>query len=211
MTRMGNAAVVRKAFQDAKDYVIRWDEYEKAKGSAHPLERPNHDPKLETLAAIMRGEIRVNIHCYRKDDLLTVLRIADEFGWKARRIPPRARGLQDRRRARQAGYRRVHVGRLVGLQDGSLGWNPGERRHFGLERRASFHTLGQLRRVQRLWHEASKAVRHGMTEEQGLKALTLWPASIMGLESRMEASKRARTPTSRSSRGIRSTSTRSWI
>ena len=92
-TRMGNVAGYRQAFADAKDYMEDWKEYEagvvqydkkkeKKDEDALPPKPPKRDLKLETLAEAMRGNILVHIHCYRSDDMATMLDIAQEFGFK---------------------------------------------------------------------------------------------------------------------------------
>jgi imidazolonepropionase-like amidohydrolase len=90
---MGNVAGYRQAFADAKDYMEDWKEYdakvakydkEKDKGDedAVPPQPPKQDLKLETLAEVMRGHILVHNHCYRADEMATMLDIAKEFGFK---------------------------------------------------------------------------------------------------------------------------------
>ena len=92
-TRMGNVAGYRQAFADAKDYMEDWKEYDaklakyekaKAKGEEDetPPQPPKQDLKLETLAEVMRGHILVHNHCYRADEMATMLDIAKEFGYK---------------------------------------------------------------------------------------------------------------------------------
>jgi imidazolonepropionase-like amidohydrolase len=92
-TRMGNVAGYRQAFADAKDYMEDWKEYDrdlakyekdKTKGDkdATPPKPPKQDLKLETLAEVMRGHILVHNHCYRADEMATMLDIAKEFGYK---------------------------------------------------------------------------------------------------------------------------------
>jgi imidazolonepropionase-like amidohydrolase len=92
-TRMGNVAGYRQAFADAKDYMEDWKEYDakrakydrdKDKGDedAVPPQPPKQDLKLETLAEVMRGHILVHNHCYRADEMATMLDIAKEFGFK---------------------------------------------------------------------------------------------------------------------------------
>ena len=73
-TRMGNVAGYRAAFIDAAEYRDK----QKAGGD----KAGKRDLKLETLAAAMDGEILVNIHCYRADEMVTMLDLADEFGFK---------------------------------------------------------------------------------------------------------------------------------
>ncbi|WP_132998817.1 amidohydrolase [Luteimonas arsenica] len=72
-TRMGNVAGYRAAFIDAAEY------RDKRKGGDGNGKR---DLKLETLAGALDGEILVHIHCYRADEMATMLDLADEFGFK---------------------------------------------------------------------------------------------------------------------------------
>ncbi|MGY0650989.1 amidohydrolase family protein [Luteimonas sp. A537] len=73
-TRMGNVAGYRAAFIDAADYRDK-----RAKDGGKDGKR---DLKLETLAGALDGEILVHIHCYRADEMVTMLDLADEFGFK---------------------------------------------------------------------------------------------------------------------------------
>ena len=74
-TRMGNAAGLRAAFLSAQDYREKWDAW-----LANPEgEPPNRDLGQETLAEAMRGNILIQVHCYRADDMTTLLQIAQEF------------------------------------------------------------------------------------------------------------------------------------
>jgi len=89
-TRMGNVAGYRQAFADARDYIEQWNEYEAkravfekgAKPDATAPKPPKRDLRLETLAAAMKGELRVHIHCYRADEMATMLDLAKEFGFR---------------------------------------------------------------------------------------------------------------------------------
>ncbi len=47
-----------------------------------PPSPPKRDLKLETLAEVLKGNIRVHMHCYRSDEMATMLDVADEFGFK---------------------------------------------------------------------------------------------------------------------------------
>jgi imidazolonepropionase-like amidohydrolase len=92
-TRMGNVAGYRQAFADAKDYMEDWKEYDaeltkyekdKAEGDEDAVapKPPKRDLKLETLAEVMRGHLLVHNHCYRSDEMATMLDIAQEFGFR---------------------------------------------------------------------------------------------------------------------------------
>jgi imidazolonepropionase-like amidohydrolase len=77
MTRMGNVAGYRTAFIRAEDYRRRWDAWERGgrRGDA-----PGRDLQLETLAGVLRGEILVQNHCYRADEMVIMLDVYREFG-----------------------------------------------------------------------------------------------------------------------------------
>src|SRR5260370_11489487 len=84
-TRMGNFAVMRQAFTEARDYMRQWDDYEaKVKKGDKDATPPKKDLKLEALADVLRGKLLVQIHCYRADEFLTEMAIAKEFGYKIR-------------------------------------------------------------------------------------------------------------------------------
>jgi imidazolonepropionase-like amidohydrolase len=96
MTRMGNVAGYRQAFADAQAYREEWNKYrrelteyeKKQKGagkkdqSAQPPSPPKRDLKSETLVGVLDGEIRVHIHCYRADEMATMIDLAREFGFR---------------------------------------------------------------------------------------------------------------------------------
>ncbi|HEV2854062.1 MAG TPA: amidohydrolase family protein [Thermoanaerobaculia bacterium] len=82
-TRMGNVAGYRDAWIQAAKYRQSWDDYErKRKAGDKDAIPPNRDLKLETLAGVLAGDILVQNHCYRADEMLTMIEIAKEFGYK---------------------------------------------------------------------------------------------------------------------------------
>jgi imidazolonepropionase-like amidohydrolase len=78
-TRMGNMAGYREAFIDAQDYRKQWDAYE---AGGRRGEAPTQNLRNETLAGVMRGDITVNIHCYRADEMAQMIDLSREFGFK---------------------------------------------------------------------------------------------------------------------------------
>ncbi|HEX7050838.1 MAG TPA: amidohydrolase family protein [Longimicrobiales bacterium] len=79
-TRMGVQDVVRQAFLDAQAYMREWEEYEALRRENPDAIPPRRDLKLETLAEILRGERLVHSHSYRADEILQLMRTAEEFG-----------------------------------------------------------------------------------------------------------------------------------
>ena len=76
-TRMGNVAGVRAAFVEAAAYRKKWLDYE----SGEEDKKPDDDLKKDTLAGALDGEIRVQWHCYRADDMATLFDVAKEAGF----------------------------------------------------------------------------------------------------------------------------------
>jgi len=76
-TRMGNVAVDRATWAKAVAYKLKWDKYEKNGGEA-----PDRDIAMDTLRGVLAGEIRVQNHCYRADEMAVVMDMAREFGYK---------------------------------------------------------------------------------------------------------------------------------
>lgn len=79
-TRMGNVAAYRTAWIKAQRYLDDWAAYEAS--DKEDKKAPLRDLELETLAGVLKGEILVHMHCYRADEMMTILDMADEFGYK---------------------------------------------------------------------------------------------------------------------------------
>jgi imidazolonepropionase-like amidohydrolase len=80
-TRMGVQDVVRQAFLDAQGYQKEWDAWE---AGGRQGVQPRRDLKLEHLAEVLSGERWVHSHSYRADEILQLIRLADEFGFTVR-------------------------------------------------------------------------------------------------------------------------------
>lgn len=75
-TRMGNMAVDRQTWIKAAEYKRKWDKYYKSGG-----DMPNRDLQMDTLAGVLAGEILVQNHCYRADEMANVIDMSKEFGY----------------------------------------------------------------------------------------------------------------------------------
>ncbi len=84
MTRMGNMAGFRTAFQKATEYKRKRAAWERKKGEEDAGGPPDRDLGLEALVGVLDGTILVHNHCYRADDMLGMLALADEFGFEIR-------------------------------------------------------------------------------------------------------------------------------
>ena len=85
-TRMGVEEVIRKSFTDARDYMAAWDEYDAKRKRNETAIPPRKDLLMETMADILRGKIDVHAHSYRSDEIVMLLNLADEMGFKVREL-----------------------------------------------------------------------------------------------------------------------------
>jgi imidazolonepropionase-like amidohydrolase len=85
-TRMGVEEVIRDSFTEAKNYQAEWKRYkERVARGEHPIP-PRRDLRLEPLVEVLEGKRYVHAHCYRADEILMLLRVADEMGFKIRTL-----------------------------------------------------------------------------------------------------------------------------
>ena len=76
-SRQGEIALLRRALADAQDYIEAW--HRAAGEHGRP---PTRDLRKDTLAALLEGRLRLNIHCYRADEMATMIALSHEFGFK---------------------------------------------------------------------------------------------------------------------------------
>ena len=183
-TRMGNMALFRDAFNQARNYRAKWQAWREKK-EADRSAPPDRDLRLETLSDVLDGSIRVHVHSYRKDEILRFLSIADEYGFK---VASFQHGLEAYKIAGELKQRDIAVatfahwwGYKVEAWDG-IPHNPALLARDGV--RVSIHSdSGDL--IQRLYTEAAVAARYGLSEEDALKAITLNAATALGIGDRV--------------------------
>jgi len=85
-TRMGVEDVIRESFNEAKIYQAQWEEYKTKTARGEKVIAPRKDLRLEPLVEVLNGQRFVHAHCYRADEILMLLRIADDMGFKIRTL-----------------------------------------------------------------------------------------------------------------------------
>jgi imidazolonepropionase-like amidohydrolase len=198
-TRMGNAAALRAALVDAQNYLDKWRRYEvelaeyQAKAEAGDGEGndneapkpPERDLKLEALGKVLRREMKARVHAHRADDMLTAIRIAEEFdldltlehateGYKIADI------LADKGIAVTAGP--ILFSRVKYELKEMTPRNPGLMAQAGVK--VAIQT-DESSAVKYLTINAALAAREGMPEEEALQAITINAAEIIGVADRV--------------------------
>jgi imidazolonepropionase-like amidohydrolase len=183
-TRLGTAAVIRGALVDAANYLARLEaELGKSEADRKPVDR---DLKLEALAMVLRREIPWRQHCHRADDIATALRLAAEFGYDlVIDHGTEAHLLADILAAKDIP---VIIGPLftsrskVELRNRSLA-NPGKLAAAGVT--IAITTDHPVVPINFLAHQAALSVKHGLDRDTALRALTINPARIVGIQDRL--------------------------
>lgn len=85
-SRQGVNDVIRDAFLRAKAYWAHWRTYESENAAGKRAIPPRRDLELEPLVEILEGKRLVHAHCYRADEILALIRLADELGFKIRTL-----------------------------------------------------------------------------------------------------------------------------
>ena len=84
-SRMGVIDVIRQAFVDAREYRKSWDDYRKRTAAGEKnIMPPRRDVKLDPLVEVLEGKRYVHSHAYRADEMLQLMRLAEEFGFRIR-------------------------------------------------------------------------------------------------------------------------------
>jgi imidazolonepropionase-like amidohydrolase len=183
-TRLGTAAVIRGAFVDAANYLQRLDaEQRKPEGERKPVDR---DLKLEALGRVLRREIPWRQHCHRADDIATAIRIADEFGYDlvidhGTEAHLLADIIADRDIPVIIGPLMVSRSK-VEVRNRSLA-NPGLLALAGVT--IAITTDHPVVPINFLAHQAALSVKEGLDRETALRALTINPARIAGIDDRL--------------------------
>lgn len=217
-TRMGNLRAFRSAFAKAESYRRTWTEFEeKAAENSDPrgekkrkkgkegdtsdeTKPPDRDLDLETLVGVLEGEILVQVHCYRADDMLSVLQVADEFGFVVRSFHHALDAYK---------IRDVLASRDVAASTWADWWGFKLEAYDGIPQNAAMLETAGAKAVihsdshtgiQRLNQEAAKARQDGLrvgldiSEDAALRWVTWNPAWALGIHDQtgsLEAGKRA--------------------
>jgi len=184
-TRLGTAAVIRGAFVAAQNYQAKLAAAD-SKDSVPERSVVERDLKLEALGRVLRREIPWRQHCHRADDIATAMRMAREFGYDL----VIDHGTEAYLIADQiaAASIPVIIGPLftsrskVELRNRSLA-NPGRLAAAGVT--IAITTDHPVVPINFLIHQATLAVKEGLDPVTALRAVTINPARIIGVDARL--------------------------
>lgn len=186
-TRMGVEHVIRSSFQEAKEYMEAWDDYNKNKSNKrYKGKAPQYDLRLETLADILKGNIIIHCHSYRADEIYMLMQVCKDFG------------------VDKLVFQHVNEGFKVAPELAKFGagasvfadwWAYKFEVYYSTAYNAAILTKngvttsinsdsGEL--IRHLYHEAAKSQKYGgLTDDQALSLITINPAKQLGIDHRV--------------------------
>ena len=187
MTRMEEAALARGIYEKAEQYKAKWDSYNKAAAAGDKNAKPpEHDITLDPVVQILEGKRVVHNHTHRADDVMTVLRLADDFHYRV----VVHHGTESCEVADELAKRHIGVSFTMldapGGKPETMGFSiscPARLEKAGVK--VAFNTDDPITNSRLLLRSAALAVRGGMSENAALKGLTVYPAEMLELQNRI--------------------------
>jgi imidazolonepropionase-like amidohydrolase len=186
-TRLGVEEVIRQAFIEATEYKKQWDDYNTRKATGEQgLITPRRNEQLEPLVEVMEGKRYVHSHCYRADEILMLMRVAKEFGFKVRTFQHVLEGYKvaDEIVASGAGASTFSDwwGYKVEAYD-AIPYNAALMTERGVVVSINSDDAEEARQLNQ---EAAKSMKYGgMNANDALKMITINPAIQLGIEKRV--------------------------
>lgn len=185
-SRMGVEAVFERAFARAKEYAAEWARWAERQKAGEDPAPPRRDLRLEVLAGILHGDVLVHSHCYRADEILMLLRVAQRFGFHVATLQHVLEGYKVAPEMAEAG---------VGGSTFSDWWAYKIEAYDAVPQNAALMDEAGIvssvnsdsaEMMRRLYHEAAKSVRYaGLERVRALDLVTLNPARQLGIEQRV--------------------------
>jgi len=186
-TRMGQEEVLRDAFTRAREYQAEWKAYDEAKkavkkGQLEPIP-PARDLQLDALVEVLEGKRLVHAHSYRSDEILMLLKVAKDFGFRVASLQHVLEGYKIADEIAAAG---------TGASTFADNWAYKLEAYDAIPFNAALMAERGVKvtinsdsdeRARRLYQEAAKAMKYGgASEEEALRMITLNAAWQLGID-----------------------------
>ncbi|MGQ0704152.1 MAG: amidohydrolase family protein [Gemmatimonadales bacterium] len=186
-TRMGQEEVLRDAFTRAREYQAEWKTYDTAKrawkrGQPEPIP-PARDLQLDALVEVLEGKRLVHAHSYRSDEILMILRVAKDFGFRLASLQHVLEGYKIADEIAAAG---------TGGSTFADNWAYKLEAYDAIPHNAALMAERGVivtinsdsdERARRLYQEAAKAMKYGgASEETAIRMITLNAAIQLGID-----------------------------
>jgi imidazolonepropionase-like amidohydrolase len=183
---MGVEYVILDAFTRARAYQNDWKDYDRRKKAGERATAPRRDLQLDPLVEILEGKRLVHAHSYRADEILMLLRVADEFGFKIATLQHVLEGYKVAKEIAAHG---------AGASTFSDWWSYKVEAYDAIPYNAAIMTRkgvvvsinsDSAEEARHLNQEAAKCMKYGgLSEQEALQLVTLNPARQLRIENRV--------------------------
>jgi imidazolonepropionase-like amidohydrolase len=185
-TRAGVEFVIRDAFTRAKAYQKARKEYEKAKAGNNTVLPPRRDLQLEPLVEILEGKRLVHAHCYRADEILMLIRLAEEMGFKIATFQHVLEGYKVAKEIAAHGAGASTFSDWWGYKIEAVDAIPHNAAIMVRKGVLVSVNSDSAEHARRLNTEAAKSIKWGgLTEDEALALITINPAKQLRVDSRV--------------------------
>ncbi len=183
-SRMGVEMMIRNSFSEAQEYKKKWDAYNANKNTRKVA--PEYDLRMETLVDILEGEVWVNCHSYRADEIYMLMKVFSDFGID--RI-----NFQHANEAYKVAPELAAFGATASVF--ADWWAYKLEVYYSTAYNASILTENGIltsinsddaELIRHLYHEAAKTQKYGnLSDDEALALITLNPAKQLGIDNRV--------------------------
>ncbi|MDX2037725.1 MAG: amidohydrolase family protein [Isosphaeraceae bacterium] len=182
-TRMGVESVIERAFLEGRSYKKLWAEFAEGKAAGKDVVAPRRDLRLEALSNIVDGSIRIHSHCYRNDEILMLLRLAERHGLRVQSLQHVLEGYKVAPEIAAHGVIASTFSDWWAYKIEAFDAIPGNAGLLTDAGATVSLNSDSSEVVRHLYLEAAKMVKYGaLTEEQALSLITINPAREIGLD-----------------------------
>ena len=186
VTRMGVEATLRRAFTVAREYEQEWVEHGARLARGKPSLEPRRDLRLEALLGVLRGEMQVHCHCYRADEIIMLLSLAEEFGFRISTLQHVLEGYKVAPEIAAHGAAASTFSDWWGYKIEAFDAIPHNASLMNRSGISVSLNSDSDELVRHLFFESAKACRYGgASEDEALRMITVEPALQLGIENRV--------------------------
>ncbi len=184
-TRMANASVLREALIEAQNYLNKIELAEAEAADGKPAKLPDRNLKLEMVGKVLKRELKARIHAHRADDIMTAIRVSEEFNLDYS-IEHCTEGYKIADILAEKGVTCVVGPMLMGPSKHEL-WEV-KLETAGILAKAGVRVCLQAdtsSATRWLPIHVGLTIKHGMPEEEAFKAVTIYPAELIGIQDKV--------------------------
>ncbi|UCC28774.1 MAG: amidohydrolase family protein [Phycisphaerales bacterium] len=185
-SRMGVEALMRTALEEGKAYAEKWEDYERRSQAGQDVPLPRRDLRLEALAKVVAGDLIVHPHCYRSDEILHLLTLAEEYGFRIGTLQHVLEGYRIAPEIARHGCGASTFANLWGYKIeafGAIPHNAALMTEHGISVSLNSDSPSRMRYF---GQEAAKCIKWGgLSENEPLRMVTLNPARQLQIDDRV--------------------------